>query len=130
MRKSTIKETSMNPNHASSKVTSLDKKQSRKNNEQKPFSLFPLFIVICSLFFVTCDLLQPKNPNYYQELLDEVAYANAPYADVSIGIISGSLSAAPTEAPHQKVGYKFTVQATANAGYCTAYAELALFKTS
>ena len=117
MRKSIVKEQIMKSNH--------------RNNQSKGTAAFliPLFsFLICLL--TTCDLLQPSNPDYYQELLDEVAYANAPYANVSIGIISGSLSAAPTEAPHQKVGYKFTVQATANAGYCTAYAELALFKTS
>ncbi|MCL2044735.1 MAG: hypothetical protein FWG89_11420, partial [Treponema sp.] len=38
---------------------------------------FSLFTVLCSLLTVSCDLFQPNNPNYYQELLDEVAWANA-----------------------------------------------------
>ena len=76
-----------------------------------------LHIALLALLIFSCDLFQPNNPDYWQELQDEVTYANAPYAQVSIGIISGSLSAAPTEAPREKVGYPFSVQATANAGY-------------
>ncbi|MCL2042835.1 MAG: hypothetical protein FWG89_01710, partial [Treponema sp.] len=39
----------------------------------KPFGIIVLF----SLLIGSCDLFQPNNPNYYQELLDEVAWSNA-----------------------------------------------------
>ena len=86
----------------------------------KPYkSIFPLLFSLFPLLFSlsACDNLNSGKTDILQKIQDEVSYANASYADVSIGIISGSLSAAPTEAPREKVGYAFTVQAAANAGY-------------
>ena len=43
-----------------------------------------LFIALCSLLVINCDLFQPKNPDYYNDLLDEVAFANAPKLTVTV----------------------------------------------
>ncbi|GHV95574.1 hypothetical protein AGMMS50293_18940 [Spirochaetia bacterium] len=70
------------------------------------------------LLLTACELFNNKpEVDLLKDVDDKIAYANAPFATISFGIIPGSLSAAPTEAPRQKVGYPFTVQATANSGY-------------
>jgi hypothetical protein len=75
-------------------------------------------LLIAGLALTACDLYQANQEDDLLKDIDrQIEYANAPYANVSIGIIAGSLSAAPTEAPREKVGYPFSVQAAANSGY-------------
>ncbi|GHU64955.1 hypothetical protein FACS189447_02990 [Spirochaetia bacterium] len=77
-----------------------------------------LTMLVFALSLTTCDVFLNKPENDLLAEIDAaVNYANAAYANISIGIIPGSLSAAPTETPKEKVGYPFAVLATANSGY-------------
>ena len=97
--------------------------------KQQPCSLLiflTLFFILYSLFTVSCDLFQPNNPNYYQELRGEVAWANAKKLDVVFNAPEGWInSSSPTISQAVisrniidiRKGFPFTVECVPSLAY-------------
>ena len=78
-------------------------------------SLFPLLLALCYLLFVSCNLFNaPLDPDYFDKIDEEIAYANAPLANVKIGSIPGSVNTIIGSLGRVKQGYSFNVAFTAN----------------
>ncbi|MDR2541910.1 MAG: hypothetical protein LBC80_00445, partial [Treponema sp.] len=89
-------------------------------------NLLILFIVACSLFFTACDLLtSPANPNYLNDLQEELAWANAQRLTVSIVVPFGWGNSNPGEGLIRTIDirkgegerYGFDVEFIPNSGF-------------
>ena len=72
--------------------------------------ILSLFLVFCSLLAFSCDFFNPNDPDFLNNLYEELAYANAPW--VSLYIEAGDLgitSLMGSQPQTVKLGYSFNL---------------------